>query len=290
MTSCSPSTSSSAGILFFFNAGTLPFPHGKETVSHCDRPWHFLSAQWQHGVNIKHWSVSLPHLFHQISTCSLPRLFQPHCDVQDSFLFPPCWCCVHDWNCREVDSAGACWFIASRFRSQLIYIAAPSPALLWHLWSLALNSSYAYRAKMTKIVAPWYFSPLVRHALQLSAMAAFTSTNLSPFSRYTALQTRDSKFKPWKSEAEHATYRSRRSPAQQIYKFIDQRMLYRGKLVLKHWKELNVSLLRNDEKTCIQSLIHNWKSYSFCVHVSTIHTVTSRDVWRPWHILFNRDL
>ena len=150
----------------------------------------------------------------------------------------------------------------------------------------------------------------------------------------TALQTRDSKFKPWRSEAEHATYRSRRSPtilsftsgwgrnifvvffkpprpvneqpstsvkgsganhypraaAQQIYKFIDQRMLYRGKLVLKHWKELNVSLLPNDEKTCIQSLIHNWKSYSFCVHVSTIHTVTSRDVWRPWHILFNRDL
>ena len=48
--------------------------------------------------------------------------------------------------------------------------------------------------------------------------------------------------------------------------------------------------LRNDEKTCIQSLIHNWKSYSFCVPVSTIHTVTSRDVWRPWHILFIRDL
>ena len=84
----------------FFNAGTLPFPHGKEIVSHCDRPWHFLSAQWQHGVNIKHWSVPLPHIFHQISTCSLPRLCQPHCDVQDSFLFPPCWCCVHDWNCR----------------------------------------------------------------------------------------------------------------------------------------------------------------------------------------------
>ena len=47
----------------FFNAWTLPFPHGKETVSHCDRPWHFLSAQWQHGVNIKHWSVQLPHIF-----------------------------------------------------------------------------------------------------------------------------------------------------------------------------------------------------------------------------------
>ena len=87
----------------------------------------------------------------------------------------------------------------------------------------------------------------------------------------TALQTRDSRFKPWRSEAEHATYRSRRSPTilsftsgwgrnifvcffkqprpgneqlncsvkgsganhypraadQQIYKFIDQRMLYR---------------------------------------------------------------
>ena len=69
-----------------------------------------------------------------------------------------------------------------------------------------------------------------------------------------------------------------RAAAQQIYKFIDQRMLYRGKLVLKQWKELNVSLLPNDEKTCIQSLIHNLKSYSFCVHVSTIHTVTSRDV------------
>ena len=81
-----------------------------------------------------------------------------------------------------------------------------------------------------------------------------------------------------------------RAAAQQIYKFIDQRMLYRGKLVLKQWTELNVSLLPNDEKTCIQSLIHNLKSYSFCVHVSTIHTVTSRDVWRPWHILFNRDL
>ena len=265
----------------FFNAWTLPFPHGKETVSHCDRPWHFLSAQWQHGVNIKHWSVQLPHIFHQISTCSLPRLFQPHCDVQDSFLFPLCWCCVHDWNCREVDSAGAfwLWLIASRFRSQLIYIAAPSPALLWHLWSLALNSSYAYRAKMIKIVAPWYFSPLVRHALQLSAMSATipdvrhtcnqqsawcdqraTHLVLEHF-RYhfpnassvqtchpladiqmnwiwlyallctyrlnwarrtsrgwwdewgdTALQTRDSKFKPWRSEAEHATYRSRRSP------------------------------------------------------------------------------
>ena len=37
---------------------------------------------------------------------------------------------------------------------------------------------------MTKIVAPWYFSPLVRHALQLSAMSAFFSTDLSPFSRY----------------------------------------------------------------------------------------------------------
>ena len=48
-----------------------------------------------------------------------------------------------------------------------------------------------------------------------------------------------------------------RAAAQQIYKFIDQRMLYRGKLVLKHWEELNVSLLPNDEKTCIQSLIHN---------------------------------
>ena len=80
-----------------------------------------------------------------------------------------------------------------------------------------------------------------------------------------------------------------RAAAQQIYKFIHQRILYRGKLVLKHWKELNVPLLPNDEKTCIQSLIHNWKSYSFCVHVSTIHTVKSRDVWRPWHILFNRD-
>ena len=33
---------------------------------------------------------------------------------------------------EKFDSAGACWlwFIASRFRSQLIYIAAPSPALL----------------------------------------------------------------------------------------------------------------------------------------------------------------
>ena len=122
----------------FFNAGTSPFPHGKETVSHCDRPWHFL--QWQHGVNIKHWSVPLPHLFHQISTCSLPRLFQPHCDVQDSFLFPPCWCCVHDWNCREVDSAGACWlwFIASRFRSQLIYIATPSQLFTDTFWHLIL--------------------------------------------------------------------------------------------------------------------------------------------------------
>ena len=368
MTSCSPSTSSSAGILFFFNAGTLLFPHGKETVSHCDRPWHFLSAQWQHGVNIKHWSVPLPHLFHQISTCSLPRLFQPHCDVQDSFLFPPCWCCVHDWNCREVDSAGACWlwFIASRFRSQLIYIAAPSPALLWHLWSLALNSSYAYRAKMTKIVAPWYFSPLVRHALQLSAMSAFISTDLSPFSRYPnemnlalcppvhiqaklgqenllrmvrwvrwhcppdtgfEIQTlevwgrtrylsvtefpHNTEFHKWMRKKHFCCFfkpprpvneqpstgvkgsganHYPRAAAQQIYKFIDQRMLYRGKLVLKHWKELNVSLLPNDEKTCIQSLIHNWKSYSFCVHVSTIHTVTSRDVWRLWHILFNRDL
>ena len=37
---------------------------------------------------------------------------------------------------------------------------------------------------MTKIVAPWYFSPLVKHALQLSAMSAFISTDLSPFSRY----------------------------------------------------------------------------------------------------------
>ena len=60
--------------------------------------------------------------------------------------------------------------MASRFRNQLIYIAAP--ALLWHLWSLALYSSYAYRAKMIKIVAPWYFSPLVTHAFQVSAMSA----------------------------------------------------------------------------------------------------------------------
>ena len=45
------------------------------------------------------------------STDLSPRLFQPHCDVQDNFLFPPCWCCVHDWNCREVDAAGTCWLV-----------------------------------------------------------------------------------------------------------------------------------------------------------------------------------
>ena len=44
-----------------FNAGTLPFPYGKETVSHCHRPGISLSAQWQHGGNIKHWSVPLLH-------------------------------------------------------------------------------------------------------------------------------------------------------------------------------------------------------------------------------------
>ena len=62
----------------------------------------------------------------------------------------------------------------ARWKSRSVswYIAAPSPALLWRSWSLALNSSYAYLAKMIKIVAPLYFSPLVRHALQLSAMSA----------------------------------------------------------------------------------------------------------------------
>ena len=158
-------------------------------------------------------------------TCSLPRLFQPHCDVQDSFLFPPCWCCVHDWNCREVDLAIACWlwFIASLGESQEVsvswYIAAPSPALLWRSWSLALNPSYTYWVKMIKIVAPWYFSPLVWHALQLSAMSAtvpdvrhtmwstrntfgfgtlslslpkrFISTDVSPFGRYPNSLTRE---------------------------------------------------------------------------------------------------
>ena len=55
---------------------------------------------------------------------------------------------------------------------------------------------------------------------------------------------------------------------------------------------LNVSLLPNVEKTCKQSLVHNWKSNLFSVPVSTIHTctVTSRDVWRPWHIMLKRDL
>ena len=121
-------------------------------------------------------SAHVPHLFQQISTCSLPRLFQPYCDVQDSFLFPPWWCFVHDWNCREVDLAGACWlwFMASLGGSQEVsvswYIAAPSPAFRWRSRSLALNPSYW--AKMIKIVAPWYFSPLVWHALQLSAMSA----------------------------------------------------------------------------------------------------------------------
>ena len=44
-----------------FNAGILPFLHGKETVSHCDRPGISLWAQWQHCGNIKHWSVPLLH-------------------------------------------------------------------------------------------------------------------------------------------------------------------------------------------------------------------------------------
>ena len=236
----------------------------------------------------------MPHLFKQIWTCSLPRLFQPHCDVQDSFLFPPCWCCVHDWNCSEVDLAFACWlwFMASLGESQEVsvswYIAAPSPALHWRSWSLALNPSYAYWAKMIKIVAPWYFTPLVWHALQLSAMSAtvpdvrhtmwstrntfgfgtlslslpkrFISTDVSPFSRYQNSSTRE-------CCTGESSYR-----------------------VPKHWEELNVSLLPNDEKTCKQSILHNWKSNLFCVPVSTMHTVTSRDVWRPWHILLNRDM
>ena len=85
-----------------FNAGTLPFPHGKETVSHCDRPWHFtlsaMTAWWLYQTLICPTSplAHVPHRFQQISTCSLPRLNQPHCYVQDSFRFPPCWCCVHD--------------------------------------------------------------------------------------------------------------------------------------------------------------------------------------------------
>ena len=118
-----------------------------------------LSAQWQHGVNIKHWSVPLLHQHRCLTFFTKFQLvaYQGYFSLivmYKTFLFPPCWCCVHAWNCREVDSAGACWLwlMASRFRSQLIYIAAPSPALLWHLWSLALNSSYAYREKMIKML------------------------------------------------------------------------------------------------------------------------------------------
>ena len=171
------------------------------------------------------------------------------------------------------------------------YIAAPSPALVWRSWSLALNPSYAYWAKMIKIVAPWYFSPLVWHALQLSAMSAtvpdvrhtmwstrntfgfgtlslslpkrFISTDVFSFSRYPNSSTRE-------CGTGESSYR-----------------------VPKHWEELNVSLLPNDEKTCKQSILHNCKSNLFCVPVipvSTMHTVTSRDVWRPWHILLNRDM
>ena len=149
----------------------------------------------------------------------------------------------------------------------------------------------------------------------------------------TALLTQDSKFKPWRSEAEHATSRSQRLPT--ILSFTSgwgrnifvsfktprprnkprtpawkaavltttpgpppirysnsstRECCTGGEFVLKHWEKLNVSLLPNDEKTCKQSLIHNWKSNSLCVPVSTIHTVSLRDVWRPWHILLNRDL
>ena len=51
--------------------------------------------------------------------------------------------------------------------------------------------------------------------------------------------------------------------------------------VLKHWEELNVSLLPNDEKTCKQSLIHNWKVTSFvCLYQQYIqlHYVMSDDL------------
>ena len=103
----------------------------------------------------------------------------------------------------------------------------------------------------------------------------------------TALQTQDSKLKPWRSEAGHATYRSRRSPT--ILSFTSgwgrnisfspprpgneqPNSSVKGsganhyprapaqQIVLKHWKELKVSLLPNNEQTCKQSLIHNWKS------------------------------
>ena len=177
----------------------------------------------------------------------------------------------------------------ARWKSRSVswYIAAPSPALLWRSWSLALNPSYAYWAKMIKIVEPWYVSPLVWHALQLSAMSAtvpdvrhtmwstrnifgfgtlslslpkrFISTDVSPISRYPNSSTREC------------------GTAESSYR------------VPKHWEELNVSLLPDDEKTCKQSILHKWKSNLFCVPVSTMHTVTSRDVWRPWHILLNRN-
>ena len=127
---------------------------------------------------------------------------------------------------------------------------------------------------MIKIIAPWYFSPLVWHALQLSAMSAtvpdvlhtmcstsntfgfgtlslslpkrFISTDLSPSSRY-----------------------PNSSPGNVVQEFLNTENV-----------SLNVSLLPNVEKTCKQSLVHNCKSYLFSVPVSTMHTCTvaSRDV------------
>ena len=151
----------------------------------------------------------------------------------------------------------------------------------------------------------------------------------------TALQTRDSKFKPWRSEAEHATYRSRRSPtilsftsgwggnifvffkpprpgneqpsssvkgsganhypraaAQQIYKFIDQRILYTGTGESSYWNTGRSWMFR-----CCPIMRKRAYKASYTIKKVTrfvcmyqLYIVTSRDVWRPWHILFNRDL
>ena len=139
---------------FIFNAGSLgpcPLHMGKKPCRTVTDLGISLSPQWQHAVNIKHWSVPLLHPHMCLTFFSKSQLvtyqgnfslivmyktvFSSHhvdlvamTETAESLIqLALVGCCL--WHRDlEVEKTSVSW-----------YIAAPSPALLWHSWSLTLN-------------------------------------------------------------------------------------------------------------------------------------------------------
>ena len=220
-------------ISVFLMLGPCPFHMRKKTCRTVTDLGISLSAQWQHGVNIKHWSVTV---LHQHTCITFFSKFQ-HVAYQGYLSLIMMYKTV--FSSHHVDVVSMTGAAEKLLQLALVgcglwnrevkvetYVSVDILQHPHQLFSDAhgFNPSKAYWAKMIKIIAPWYFFTTCVACLATLRNVCHCSWR----SPYDVFNEQHIWFWDTFAITSQTFHQHRLIFLQQISKFIDQRMWYRS--------------------------------------------------------------